>query len=612
MKLSNAPLKVEAKIPITPSFPQLKQLVADIVKDLINNSDILNKKLSPEACTILSDAIAMGTMLSQNSDKLPEDTFKRSASRFNRVVTALFEENYEYFTLRQEVKEHQKALMKDLKPRSLEPDKYLVDQFPEGLTDNTTAKKTCSPFPPEQIAERIFKDLHNSYYYNAQEAYDGYCQKHGVWQFASARQKCILAGILRVSGFIIKNDEFEKEAEADHDAWLKLHAGLGKGERGPEQMSAIEPNKIEEDFKSEASVNKRTAGPTIEYCNNCRGSQKGVMGENGVFTCNKCGVKKNPQRLSMISMLVEAQTDPNQRPNILQNVLKKVQDKWSQFQTPISSFDITKMLSDEIDTNFQDPNEKDEEKQYLMNNPAVNEQVMQFMRDNNIPMSNQISASKTLKQAVSSEAEEYVSKKIKKLRDEGYEDSQASAIAYDYARKHGYEVPKKSVKNANKNSSFKESLLEKMSQLSSPADMDGIVANPQDTSDKKEMTKESMMRCSNADCGYMMPSGAMEKTTQMDPSMGGGTGGNPTPPTGQAAGSPGMQVDGQKCPKCGSMMEAQGAEKFPYVDNQSMNTSNEFGASDLQPLKKQMSDGSQYVAKYKWSTATESLSVGPV
>jgi hypothetical protein len=45
---------------------------------------------------------------------------------------------------------------------------------------------------------------------------------------------------------------------------------------------------------------------------------------------------------------------------------------------------------------------------------------------------------------VSDDAEGYISKKIKKLRDEGYAEDQAVAIAYEKARKKGYSVPDKS------------------------------------------------------------------------------------------------------------------------------------------------------------------------
>ncbi len=44
---------------------------------------------------------------------------------------------------------------------------------------------------------------------------------------------------------------------------------------------------------------------------------------------------------------------------------------------------------------------------------------------------------------VSKEAQEYISNKISKLNDEGYENPQAVAMAYSYAKKAGYRVPKK-------------------------------------------------------------------------------------------------------------------------------------------------------------------------
>ena len=44
---------------------------------------------------------------------------------------------------------------------------------------------------------------------------------------------------------------------------------------------------------------------------------------------------------------------------------------------------------------------------------------------------------------VSKEAQEYISNKISKLHDEGYENPQAVAMAYSYAKKAGYRVPKK-------------------------------------------------------------------------------------------------------------------------------------------------------------------------
>jgi hypothetical protein len=44
---------------------------------------------------------------------------------------------------------------------------------------------------------------------------------------------------------------------------------------------------------------------------------------------------------------------------------------------------------------------------------------------------------------ISRDAREYISEKIAILRDEGYPRSQAVAIAYDYARREGYRIPRK-------------------------------------------------------------------------------------------------------------------------------------------------------------------------
>jgi len=43
----------------------------------------------------------------------------------------------------------------------------------------------------------------------------------------------------------------------------------------------------------------------------------------------------------------------------------------------------------------------------------------------------------------SDDAKEYISKKIKLLRDEGKPEDQAIAIAYSYAKKKGFKLPEK-------------------------------------------------------------------------------------------------------------------------------------------------------------------------
>jgi len=48
-----------------------------------------------------------------------------------------------------------------------------------------------------------------------------------------------------------------------------------------------------------------------------------------------------------------------------------------------------------------------------------------------------------IKISASEEANDYISMKIKKLKDEGYPQDQAVAIAYSYAKKKGYKVPSK-------------------------------------------------------------------------------------------------------------------------------------------------------------------------
>jgi uncharacterized protein YdaT len=47
------------------------------------------------------------------------------------------------------------------------------------------------------------------------------------------------------------------------------------------------------------------------------------------------------------------------------------------------------------------------------------------------------------KRKLSKKAQSFISRKIKKLIDEGYSQKQAVAIAYSYARKRGFRVPKK-------------------------------------------------------------------------------------------------------------------------------------------------------------------------
>lgn len=58
------------------------------------------------------------------------------------------------------------------------------------------------------------------------------------------------------------------------------------------------------------------------------------------------------------------------------------------------------------------------------------------------------------------QANDFISKKIKILKDEGYDNDQAVAIAYQYAREKGYDIPikKKSSLTVGEQEILKEAL----------------------------------------------------------------------------------------------------------------------------------------------------------
>lgn len=382
MKLSNAE-SVESS---ESNIDSAKAIFSEIIADLQKNEANIRKSITNEQNIIFSDALAIGKILHGNMDKLDGESFKRHASKFKQVIkTALFEEDYDYLRLRKEVKDHQKALVKDIPVHGLSTDTEYVVPFADNPTNQ--GGKTASSLSPLLMSERIMRDLNSKFYVSAQDAYDGYTQKHGLWIFASPNQKCILAEILRYNGFKINDEEWQKQAKEDYDEYFRLHKNFGKGEADPNYKYI--KNTIPTEDRDKKVV--EAADYTNSYCNNCKATKQFSTKDGKPYACKSCGTVKSNHtpKKSIISMIRKAQMD-QARPNVLQLVIKQLMDNFNSFKQPITPIDVKENLTKVIDQNYPDQTENAEEKEYMMQDDQVNSvilnQVLQTLKEQNIPV----------------------------------------------------------------------------------------------------------------------------------------------------------------------------------------------------------------------------------
>ena len=381
MRLSNSNLESKADI------GSAKEVFIDLITDLEKNESNIRKSITNEQNLLFSDALAIGKVLQGNINRFDNEGFKRHASKFKEILShALFEEDYDFLKLRNQIKRNQEALVKDVAVRGLPTDTEYVMPYADNPTNQ--GGKTASPISPILIAERVMRDLTNRFYVSAQDAYDGYTQKHGLWIFASARQKCLLAEILRYNGFVINDEAWRKDSDADFKEYKNIHKEDGKGEPDPnyKYIKNTLPNKNESKIVD-------AADHTNTYCNKCG---KTTRFEKGV--CQSCGTAKTtpvvkPKRASIISMIRRAQMD-QARPNVLQIVVKNLTDKFNSFKQPITPIDVRENINNVIDQTYPDQNENTEEKQFMLGgegenqdvNSVILQQILQTLKEQNIPV----------------------------------------------------------------------------------------------------------------------------------------------------------------------------------------------------------------------------------
>lgn len=412
-------------------------------------------KLDDKAKSLLSDATAIKANLV--NIKTPED-YTKAVLRIASLVKLAFEVPDTLPNLSVSPKEFRKLPQEqldkyneDVTIRTVGEGKEYITEYKENFSN--FAKKTKSMYDPLLMAERIMVRLQSRDYVSAQDGFEGFVQPAGPYGNASAYQKCCLGRLLSSYGFVIDYSKFEKEADADKQEYLRIHT-LGKGDR-----TKSEDYKTAE--KVEASKEVQAKEPITKlYCSNCQKSTDHSTGKSN--KCAQCGRTKDIQvKNSTLNTYIRASyrfaddgmsmnpnqspsqnpsqnnTDTQQRPDIVRLTIQKLKQMFTAFsgQKP-TSLDINQALSQTVDQYMTDENQKEEEKSYLLDNPAVL---------NEISRSIGMSSTGTLREAIAKEAEEFISKKIKIVLDEDPSKSkeQAVAIAYSYAREKGYEIPKK-------------------------------------------------------------------------------------------------------------------------------------------------------------------------
>jgi len=255
---------------------EIKNHIVKLANSLAKSVNSIKHTFTEKQLENLSDALAVAETLKMNFAKMDGEEIKGSTKRFSKLVKAVFQEDVSPSDLRTEIKKNQGNLVKPVEPRSEGEGKRLGDTYKD-MPSNVYQDKHCSAIPEALVAERIMRDLYDNFYHTAQDAYDGYCQTNGAYVYASARQKVRLAQLLRFYGFLIKADQWEKEADDNYKEWKKQHEDYGKGERNPEDRLISHAGK-----KS-----------STEYCGKCKKSTKHVVhASKNACTCNACGTKK--------------------------------------------------------------------------------------------------------------------------------------------------------------------------------------------------------------------------------------------------------------------------------------------------------------------------------
>lgn len=271
------------------NFDELKGLIASSVIRL--GELVKEPNITQHQKEVINDAIVIGQTLS-DADVNQED-FKRSASRFKKLVSAAFTEDVADLGMREEIKQQQTNRVKAVEPRSFGEAVTVGDTYPD--TPTVTTGKTASAVDPSLIVERVIRDIGHKFYSTAQDAFDGYCQEGGAYVYASAKQKCDVGKLLRFYGFVIDYDKFEKEAKKDFEEWKKKYKDLGKGERKAQMPLVQHPGEHEQQYPP-----KPHGATDLIYCPTCAGGSGKTSWHGSSPTdpskkvCLECGKEKYP------------------------------------------------------------------------------------------------------------------------------------------------------------------------------------------------------------------------------------------------------------------------------------------------------------------------------
>lgn len=333
---------------INPKVKAIRNAVALINESLQTYDAVLTHKHRESA----SDAIAILNALEAKIDTIKPEFFKESTKKAARLTKAAFSEDFAPLNFREEIKESQKNLVTPVKGKNMEPVLELGSTYPE-TNGFDTPKRTASPYSPARMAEIVVRDLGRNLYQDVGSAFTGYIQEHGPYGMASSIQKYELGRQLQAWGFIIDIEPLEKAAETEKKAYLK---------------------RLEE-IKSKVR--------------NASATEVTMDSAEGLIAVPE---KKVAFQLSKYSQL--DQFAPS-APNVLDITKNKLKSIYDTFHKALLPADINKAFYDALNEAQVDPQEFNDpqEKQVIVT------ELKQFLRDNQIPVVNQINQQGELKYA---------------------------------------------------------------------------------------------------------------------------------------------------------------------------------------------------------------------
>jgi hypothetical protein len=387
---------------------QVKAAMAKIAIDL-NAKMLADKdKLSETQKQNISDALAIVTTV--NSNEFTEEALKTSSMQFAKLVKAAFSEDVMPSEVRKKNIENAKSYVKEVTPRGVGEGKELASTCPETIANNY-AEYTTSAIVPATIVERIVQSLTKKQYTNAQEAFDGYCQKDGMYVGASGNQKCEVARLLKFYGYKIDCVEWEKVAIKEKELWEKKQKAYEKitNEGGVSKKAEV----ITNDKKIVLASSERDT--SLFYCTNekCGKTTKHKRVGPNQYKCLNCGTVKE----------------------------KGTGKKEAQLNVNIAPYDVIQIKSPDVgweDYFVIKSKEEIQQAQSILTSGQINGKQIRLVNDRKevkYPVE---------KLAISKEAQEWISKKIEYLiKEEGLTKEQAAGKAYGMAREKGFDIPKK-------------------------------------------------------------------------------------------------------------------------------------------------------------------------